>query len=213
METITISFKIVKNQNIYKPILASEYTVKGKSNSNQLRPESCPAIYKGSKKGILFFSEKEYRFEKNGNHTVYKYKTLNKIDNTIGYEIVTPALLGSNENEAGYFKIGNGLSIQLGECGAFILPPIDPRLRIKNLEYSIAYLPPFYTGQLVAGIRALDDLIIPEGAVIGQLILLCESNIDLVERNFEHSINFFEDRFNIIDKNPIITSRNEFYRN
>lgn len=207
-----INYKIDRNQNIHKPIIASEYKVKGKSNSNQLRPEACPAIYQGSKKGILFFSEKEYRFEKCGNHTVYKYKTLNNIDKSTGYEIVTPALLGSNENETGYFKIGNGLSIQLNDCGAFILPPIDPRLKIKNLEYSIAYLPPFYAGQLVAGIRPLDDLLIPEGAVIGQLILLNELPIDLIESNFEHSINFFEDKFKIIDSNPIVTSKNEFYK-
>lgn len=208
----TINFKINTNQNSYKPILASSFKVKGKSNINQLRPEACPAIYQGSKKGILFFAEKEYRFEKGENYTVYKYKTRKIADNSIGYEIVTPTLLGSNENEVGFYKIGNGLNIQLKECGAFIMPPIDPRLRIKNLEYSIAYLPPFYAGQLVAGIRALDDLIIPEGAIIGQLILLNEQPISLVENKFENSIKFYEDQFEIIDNNPIITSRNDFYK-
>jgi len=208
----TINFKIDTNQNIHKPILACDFKVKGKSSSNQLRPEACPAIYQGSKKGIMFFSEKEYFFKKNGDYTVYKYKTINKRDNSIGYEIVTPSLLGSNESESGFYKIGNGLSIQLNDCGAFILPPIDPRLKIKNLEYSIAYLPPFYSGQLVSGIRALNEVIIPEGAVIGQLILLNEIPIQLIESDFEHTINFYVDQFKIIDKNPIITSSNEFHK-
>ena len=121
-------------------------------------------------------------------------------------------MLGSNESESGFYKIGNGLSIQLNDCGAFILPPIDPRLKIKNLEYSIAYLPPFYSGQLVSGIRALNEVIIPEGAVIGQLILLNEIPIQLIESDFEHTINFYVDQFKIIDKNPIITSSNEFHK-
>ena len=41
----TINFKIDTNQNIHKPILACDFKVKGKSSSNQLRPEACPAIY------------------------------------------------------------------------------------------------------------------------------------------------------------------------
>jgi hypothetical protein len=102
-----INYKIDSNQNIYKPILASNFKVKGKSSSNKLRPESCPAIYQGSNKGILFFSEKEYYFKKDGDYTVYKYKTKHKTNNSIGYEIVTPSLLGSNESEHGFYKIGN----------------------------------------------------------------------------------------------------------
>jgi hypothetical protein len=61
-------------------------------------------------------------------------------------------------------------------------------LRIKNLEYTIAYLPPFYSGQLVAGVKALDEVFIPEGAVIGQLILLNEISIQLIESDFDKAI-------------------------
>jgi hypothetical protein len=36
-----------------------------------------------------------------------------------------------------------------------VLPPIDLRLKNLNLEYSIAYLPPGFSGQLIAAVRPI----------------------------------------------------------
>lgn len=204
-----ISFKLKKNQNCHIPLLAKDYKIKGKSNRNSLRPESCPSIIKASQIGLLFFSEKEYKFESN-NYTVYKYPTRNLKNGSLGYDICTPALLGSDENEIGYFKIGNGLNIKLAGTGALILPPIDPRLKIKNIEYTIAYLPPFYAGQLVAGIKPLGNVIIPEGMPIGQLVLLNNNAFVLNEEDFDNTLFFFEDKYEILGE-PIITTKDEFY--
>lgn len=205
-----IAYNLKKSQNKYPPIFANSYKIRGKSSENTLRPESCPAIIKAAHIGILFFSEKEYKFEGN-NYTVYKYPTKNRVNGLTGHEIFTPALLGSDENENGYFKIGNGLNIKLGETGAMILPPIDPRLKIKNLDYSIAYLPPFYSGQLVAGIKPLADAIIPEGYPIGQMVFLNSIKPQIKEEMFLNKSIFFEDNYEILGE-PIITNKNDFYK-
>ncbi len=209
----TIKYNLVTNQNSFKPLLAKEYKLSGKSNSNKLRPEACPAVFQGSSRGILFFSEQDFFLPENCDHTVYVYKTKNKHTGKIGNEIITPALLGSSENEPGYYKIGNGLNIKLGEVGALILPPIDPRLKDVNLDYSIAYLPPHYSGQLVAAIKPLNDTQIKAGAVIGQLIPLSEEKISLVEEEFENNINHFENDFLIIDDKFTKTTAFNFHEN
>ena len=208
-----VFYNLIEHQNKYKPVLADKFKLNGKSGPNKLRPEACPAIYSASSKGLLFFSEQDFHLKTNCDHTVYIYKTKNKQTGEIGNEIITPALLGSSENEAGYYKIGNGLNIKLGEVGALILPPIDPRLKDVNLDYSIAFLPPYYSGQLVAAIKPLKDTQIKAGAPIGQLILLSEEKINLVEEEFENDINHFENDFLIIDDKFLKTTAFSLHEN
>jgi hypothetical protein len=205
-----IQYNLIKNQNNYPPILASEYNYKGKSSRNKLRPEACPAIYQASSKGILFYSEADFYFNLNGDHTINIYNTLCRKTGKKGREIVTPALLGSSENGPGYFKIGNGLNIKLGKFGGFVLPPIDPRLKNTDLDYSIAYLPPFYCGQLVAAIRPLKSTTIKKGEIIGQLILLSEESFSVEESSFENIVPHFENDF-LIYNDEIITTTSSNY--
>jgi len=206
-----VYFKNIKHQNIFPPILSATLKAKGKSSKNKLRPEACPAIFDASKKGITFFSEKEYSFFQDGNHTVYRYQTKDRKTGELGANIVTPALLGSNENESGYYKIGNGLIIRLEKVGALILPPVDPRFVIRDLDYSIAYLPPGYCGQLVAAVRPKDEVVIPQGCPIGQLVPLSEDVIELIEDNNIVSIMHYEDNYEIISSQPLKTTVFEFY--
>lgn len=209
-----IIYNLVKYQNKFHPKLASQYKVFGKSNSNQLRPESCPAIFKASSKGIIFFSETDFYFDENG-YSVNIYNTLNKKTGKIGKDIVTPPLLGSNENENGFFKIGNGLNIKLVNSGALVLPPIDPRFKNVNLDYAIAYLPPNYCGQLIAAVRPLKKVKIFKGDVIGQLVLLDnkDQKIELVEEPFQNIIQHYENDFEIINEKITVKNSTEFHSN
>lgn len=206
-----IQYNLVKNQNNYAPILASEYNYKGKSSSNKLRPEACPAIYQASSKGLLFYSEADFNFNVNGEYSLNVYQTLCRKTGKKGREIVTPALLGSAENNSGYFKVGNGLNIKLGKYGGLVLPPIDPRLKNTDLDYSIAYLPPFYCGQLVAAVRALNTTSIKKGQVIGQFILLSQESFLLEEQSFENTISHYENDFFIYSDEIIKTTSFKFY--
>jgi len=206
----TIYYNLVKNQNDYHPRLAIELHSKGKSNLNKLRPEACPAIYNASSKGIIFFSEEDFSFDENG-HSVNIYNTLNVKTGKVGKDIVTPALLGSCEKEVGFYKIGNGLNIQLGNSGALVLPPIDPRFRNINLNYSITYLPPKYCGQLVAAVNPIKRTKICKGDVIGQLVILNECEIRLVENDFENKIQHYENDFKILNSDIIKSNSNEFH--
>ena len=207
-----IFYNLIENQNQFHPKLSSEIRIKGKSNTNSLRPESCPAIYEASSMGFVFFSETEFFFGENC-YSVNIYNTKNKKTGKIGKDIVTPALLGSNEKEFGFYKIGNGLNIKLGKSGAFVLPPLDPRLKNKNLDYSIAYLPPFYCGQLIAAVRPLNQnkIVINKGDVIGQLVLLNNTKtLELIQEEFENSIQHYENDFIIINDNVSVVNSNDF---
>ena len=72
-----IFYNLIENQNHFHPKLPSEIRIKGKSNTNSLRPESCPAIYEASSMGFVFFSETNFFFDKNC-YSVNIYNTKNK---------------------------------------------------------------------------------------------------------------------------------------
>ena len=205
----SVSYNLKNHQNKYKPMCSALSKAKGKTTTNRIGPESCRAIRDASALGILFFSEKEYRFD-NGDYTVYKYPTVCKKTGGHGYDVVTPHLLGSDENENGYFKIGNGLHIRLDKHAALVLPPIDPRMKIKNIEYTTALLPPFYAGILVAGVKATGPAIIPEGHPIGQLVFLTDNDFDIIEEAFESTMSFYVDEYEIVG-DPLVTSAKDFH--
>ena len=207
-----ILYNLVKNQNDFHPKLASQIKIAGKSNSNKLRPESCPSIYQASSIGVVFFAETDFCFDNDG-FTANIYNTKNKHTGKIGNDIVTPALLGSNEKEPGFYKVGNGLNIKLGETGGLVLPPLDPRLKNKNFDYSIAYLPPFYCGQLIASVKPLNNkAFINKGDVVGQLVLLDDKCkvVELVEEEFENVIQHYENDFIIIDNKVSVLNSKDF---
>ena len=91
------------------------------------------------------------------------------------------------------------------------MPPIDPRLKNINLNYSIAYLPPKYCGQLVAAVNPINKVKICKGNVMGQLVLLNESEIRLVESDFKNKIQHYENDFKVLNSDIIKSNSYEFY--
>ena len=150
------------------------------SSANRLRAEHCPAVLGAARLGVVVRAACEHRFDSDGDYQVQLYPTMEHKTGTPGYEIMSPCLVGSNEQCPGYYKIATGISFAAGEVGWMLTAPMDPRLSIKRLTIATGYFGPGYRGPIFAIVRP-EALTIDRGAIIGQLFPLSMEPLSLKE--------------------------------
>lgn len=149
----------------------------GPSSSNRLRPEHCPAIIDASRLGFLVRSASEHSFFDNGDYDVRLHCTVDRVSGRRVFDTYDPCLVGSDESEPGYYKIATGLWVDVGEATWLLLPPLDPRLRLRGCVGSSGVIEPGYRGPLFAVVRPEGGLVIPAGTIVGQLVPLRSDSV------------------------------------
>lgn len=180
------------------------------SSANRLRAEHCPAVFRAARLGVLLRAACEHQFGSDGDHQILLYPTVEPGTGTLGYEIMTPCLVGSNERSPGFYKIATGISFDAGDVGWLLTAPIDPRLPIKTQTVATGYFEPGYRGPIFAIVRPEGALTIERGAIIGQLFPLSMATLSLKEETaITYSASWEEARYAIRDDAPgIRISRN-----
>lgn len=151
------------------------------SSANRLRAEHCPAVLGAARLGVVIRAACEHRFDSDGDYQILLYPTTEQETGIPGYAIMTPCLVGSNEQSPGYYKIATGISFDTGDVGWMLTPPIDPRLSTKRLTIATGYFEPGYRGPIFAIVRPEAALTIEPGAIIGQMFPLSMATLSLQE--------------------------------
>lgn len=151
------------------------------SSANRLRAEHCPAVLRAARLGVVIRAACEHRFDSDGDYQILLYPTTEQETGVLGYEIMSPCLVGSNEQSPGYYKIATGISFDTGDVGWMLTAPLDPRLSIKGLTIATGYLEPGYRGPIFAIVRPEAALTIERGAIIGQMFPLSMATLSLQE--------------------------------
>jgi hypothetical protein len=155
------------------------------SGPNRLRAEHCPALLDAARIGLLLRAAASHSFSADGDHDVWVHP-MEAPDGGREEAIFDPCLVGSNEAEAGYYKIATGLCVDVGDVGWLVTPPLDPRVTLPGWHSSWGYLRPGFQGPLFAVLRPTGDARLAAGAVIGQLVPLAAGEVRVVEAAFGH---------------------------
>jgi hypothetical protein len=170
------------------------------SSANRLRAEHCPAVMEATQLGVVVRAACAHRFDSDGDYQVLLYPTVEYETEIHGYELMSPCLIGSNEQSPGYYKIATGISFAAGDVGWMLTPPMDPRLCTRNLTIATGYFEPGYSGPLFAIVRPEEAITIDRGRIIGQLFPLSMAPLSLKEETtMTHSTACDEARYAIRD--------------
>ena len=168
------------------------------SSANRLRAEHCPAVLGAAQLGVVLRAACEHRFESDGDYQVQLYPTKENETGAHGYEIMSPCLVGSNEQSRGYYKIATGISFDAGDVGWMLTPPMDPRLSTKSVTIATGYFEPGYRGPIFAIARPEGELTIDRGTIIGQMFPLSMAPLSLKEEtSMAYSTDCDESRYAI----------------
>jgi hypothetical protein len=175
------------------------------SSPNRLRPEHCPAVLGAARLGVVVRAACEHRFDSDGDYQILLYPTTENETGILGYEIMSPCLVGSNERSPGYYKIATGISFDAGDVGWLLSAPTDPRLSPKGLTIATGYFEPGYRGPIFAIVRPETELTINSGTIIGQLIPLSMATPSLIEEtSMTYSADCAEARYSVRNDQPAI---------
>lgn len=180
------------------------------SSANRLRAEHCPAVLGAARLGVVVRAACEHRFDSDGDYQILLYPTTEQETGILGYEIMSPCLVGSNDQSPGYYKIATGISFDAGDVGWVLTGPADPRLSPKRLTIATGYFEPGYRGPIFAIVRPEAELTIERGTIIGQMFPLSMATPSLKEEtSITCSADCAEAQYAIRDDQPAIRiSRN-----
>ena len=180
------------------------------SSANRLRAEHCPAVLGAARLGVVVRAACEYRFDSDGDYQIFLYPTEEHETGILGYEIMSPCLVGSNEQSPGYYKIATGISFDASHMGWILTTPMDPRLSPKRLTIATGYFEPGYRGPIFAIIQPETEITINRGTIIGQMFPLSMATPQLKEEmSMTYSADCVEARYAVRDHQHVIRiSRN-----
>jgi hypothetical protein len=170
------------------------------SSANRIRPEHCPAVLGAARLGVIVRTACEHRFDSDGDYQILLYPTAEHETGIPGYEIMSPCLVGSNEQSQGYYKLATGVSFDAGDVGWILTAPMDPRLSPKRLTIATGYFEPGYRGPIFAIVRPEAALTIESGTIIGQMFPLSMATPSLEEEtSMTYSADCVEARYAVLD--------------